>query len=94
MVQQFCLKAPDTHTGERQEGEGKAGRQPCRKKPTYTVAGNLLGIQDLTVKAAEVAPHRHLLVSMEIRRLNWSWAHQHFGGSGLYHFGITQHLCA
>lgn len=79
MVQQLRLKAQDTHKGERQEGEGRAERQPCRRKPTYTMARNWLGIQALTIKTTEAAPHRHLLVAMEVRRLNGRCAYQLFG---------------
>lgn len=75
MVQQFFLKAQDSHTREKQEGEGRAERPSCGRKPTYTVAGNLSGIQALTVKSTEVAPHRYLLISVEVRRLKRCWAH-------------------
>lgn len=62
MAQHFCLKAQDTHTGGR-EGERKAERQLCRRK---VVADNLLGIQASTIEATEEAPHRYLLVSVEV----------------------------
>lgn len=41
--------------------------------------------QALTIKATEVALYRHLLVSVEVRRLNGHWGDRHFEEPGLHH---------
>lgn len=68
-VQQFCLKAEDTHTREREGGE-EDWTTALQKKAHIVPTDNLFRIQALTIKATEMAPHRYLLVSMKVKRLN------------------------
>lgn len=84
MVQQFCLKTQYTCAAEKHEGGKEWQKTALERKPTYTVAGNL-EIQALTIKATEVALHRHLLASAEVRRMHGHWGDQHFEGPGLHH---------